>query len=188
MTCIITVRDFINSTADQNWKRQEWKPGYLRHVVEAVRGLKVAVTTDKQTGHTPVGVELVGVGYVPGKTYAHLGVRYFYTEDGQEKSYVTWHDIHSIGMILPLQEDSVTLGAKWTAIDTVRAECSAATALARAEWEKIGCNYGAFHAEPLMGAGQVYVTYTPQNPPRDVSAGTRQYGTFNVLPAMKITA
>lgn len=172
-TTVIRARDFSDSTTDAD--RDTWTLGKLRHVIAALDGAPVAITVDRLTGHTEVGVRLVGIAC--GRFVDHGPVVERTLSDGTTQR--TIFSRHSIGdTITPLDRSS----AKWTATDSVRNEASAAIRLARAEHEAAHA-YGRWTATP--GLDYVDVTYTPQNGP---GAGERGWWRYSLAALAAVTA
>lgn len=163
-TCLVQSRDFVKTTTDSHYARNEWHAGHMRHVIAALDGTPVAIVLDTQTGHMPVGVKLVGMGYSAGYGSPTVVVEYPHA-DGT--SHRTAHLLMSVGVIVPL----VKSDAKWIATKSVSDECSKAVDIARPIFEAEGRNYGKYETRPTQDAGQVSISYTPQ---RD-DAGTRTH-------------
>lgn len=157
-TTAIHVRDFSARTTDVD--RDMWTAGKMRHVIDALNGSPVAITVDGQTGHTVIGVRLVGI--VPGGNGDHARVRIessHETETGAVACSTQAHLLFTLGpVITPLMPAAGD--AKWHALDTHREECSAAIAYASARHGEVeGRAWGSWTAAP--GARDVTVTYRP---------------------------
>ncbi len=139
---VILPTDFNTNTADKD--RHQWTAGQLRHVVAALSGARVAITIDKQTGHTLVGVKLVEV--VSDAPHHGLVIEH---PDGSKTRY--W--IPAIGSaIIPL-EDPIGNGggAKWRALGMERQEAGAALDLVRAKYgESAGREWGRWTVTPTL--------------------------------------
>lgn len=152
---VITATDFSNNVTEP--RRDEWTPGKMRHAVAALAGAPVAITTDKLTGHTIVGATLGDIRKTPyGGTFDVLVI----SEHNR-----TYYPIDKIGAaIIPLDEGFNT-GAKYTAKESWRRECSAAV---RADRAKAGTREkGEFVTVP--GADYVDVEY------REIGENGRRY-------------
>lgn len=168
--CAIRARDFSHDTTDPN--RDLWSAGTLRHVIAALAGTPVAVTTDNQTGHTVCGARLVGLTcsgdrvivehrYGPGPT------------DVQRTNYL----LFALGdTIVPLASGAGT-PAKFAATGSHRDEVSAAIRAAQAAHGDVeGRSWGRWTGRCEREG--VYVRYTPStgNPAFAGQAGTRWSG------------
>lgn len=150
-TSVIDVYDFSSRTTDV--LRDTWTAGKMRHVINALAGSPVVITVDRRSGHSRIGVTLVGV--TRGR-YDSTGYRVQVRDDHG----VTNFRLDNIGaVIVPLVADN----AKWEAIERARLERMAAISKARAEapdfdeplrWEASadanGVHVGAF---PCSGQG-----------------------------------
>jgi hypothetical protein len=118
-SCVILPSDFSNSFSDP--VRDQWNAGKLRHVIAALNGSPVAVVTDNGTGHTEIGVSLVGF---TSNSYVDLVVVERTLSDGKitKTAYNPW----KLGVILPLAEAMGATGAKWRSLELHRNELSAA--------------------------------------------------------------
>lgn len=152
-TCVITARDFIGKRVNG---KAEWTAGMLRHVIAALAGSPVVVTTDAQTGHSLVNAKLVGVR--PGWDYPVLTIE-MPQSDGE--TYTTTPLIFKLGeTITPLDPTaSAGPGAKWAALDTYRKEGAAAMAYVQAQRPESRKWWGVWKMTP--GLRNVAVTYTP---------------------------
>jgi hypothetical protein len=172
-TCAVKASDFSHRTTDP--LRDEWTAGKLRHLIAALDGTPVIVTVDRQTGHTLVGVELVGLRASFASSNVEVGVRSQYT-DGT--SVTCWHLAFSLGStIIPLGDSQ----AKWNALRSYGDEQSAAIQRAQAEHgEPEGRAWGEWDA--TLGHHHVGVTYTPHttNPAFADRWGERGYWIYNV--------
>lgn len=182
-TCLIQPRDFIRTTTDVNYAANRWHAGHLRLVVEALKGTRVAIVTDNQTGHMPVGVKLVRVDPRGHGEYPRLVVEYPHGENctvatgvqaacgaGCPGYHRTAHLVFNIGVIVPMDASN----AKWDATKAFYERSGRVVEAARAEWEPEGCTYGKFTATPLAQRDLWHVTYEPQRE----GAGTRRWGSF----------
>lgn len=151
-TSIIRASDFSDSVSDT--LRDRWTDGKMRHVIAALAGDPVIVTTDSGSGHSLVGVRLVGITPDPhGSSLLRIE-----SEHG-----VTAYSAFMLGdTIVPLAGRGRTRGAKWDALDSYRRERSAAIAVARTLREQDGAppERGRWEAIPLRDG--VIVTYQPQ--------------------------
>jgi hypothetical protein len=149
----ILPSDFSNSTTDA--LRHHWTDGKLRHLLAALGDSPVVITVDTQTGHTLLGVTLVGIGRVPGYGSATLRVRH---ADGHVIAYTA----RNVGVIIPMAEASVVRGPKWEALRSYADEGSAAIRVGRTlrAAEVDAEDYGKWEATPNLDTVSVY--YTPQ--------------------------
>ncbi|MBM0205769.1 hypothetical protein JNW90_24200 [Micromonospora sp. STR1s_5] len=172
-SCVIRAQDFNPNTADRN--RSTWQVGTMRHVIDALAGTPVAITTDRLTGHTQVGVRLVRAYYSDGP---RILIDYTLSTGEVQR---TRYDLRNIGdTIVPLARTS-TKDAKWTALDTHREESMAAIRWAKANHGE-GREDGQWSADP--GSGEVRVRWTPTARPGDATPHhqrpARWYGTVAV--------
>jgi len=169
-TCVVLANDFSHRTTDA--LRNEWTPGKMRILIEALQGQLVTITTDKQTGHTLTNVRLVGVrGRISGGWSVDVAQRY---GTGDTDVNVTGYWLPAIGpAIIPVGPDSGSSGmnsVKWTAVRMWSDQVSEAIALARPIAEEQGCRWGAWSG--TCDARGVVVRYEPsKNPPAGESAG-----------------
>lgn len=168
----ILASDFSESTTDT--LRQRWTTGKMRHVVAALDGALVAITTDRQTGHTEVGVRLTRV---TSSGQVHSGPRVEVERtlpNGSTQR--TLFRLDEVGeAIIPLDEGFST-GVKWVAIKAYRDEGSAAIRIAREEHgEAEGRAWGKWSASPNLES--VSVRYEPltANPAFADQWGTRWF-------------
>jgi hypothetical protein len=157
-SCAIAARDFNSNTNDPN--RDEWTPGQIRHLIAALNGAPVAITIDKATGHTAIGVRLVEVtGCTINSDYPHVLVEYNEVNGPTSRVY---HRLSNVGpFIIPLTDAGSR--AKWQALDTWRAETAAAGRIARRfHADDTGDQDvpGTWTVEP--GAWYVTVSFRPQ--------------------------
>ncbi len=166
--CAITPQDFSSSTSDV--LRDRWTVGKMRHVVAALAGRPVAITTDRMTGSTRIGVTLRDVqGLRHGTGYGVVVESTF--EDGTTSG--TLFDLHSLGVIIPLDYGVGEKDAKWTALETYRQESSEAIRQARETHPELG--YGRWNGTPCFDC--VSVTYEPQGGEREAHrSGSRWHG------------
>lgn len=162
-TSVITARDFSPSTTDP--QRDTWTVGKLYHVVKALAGRPVAITTDNSTGHTEFNVILKGAHYGSSQI---LRVNYDYGTGEQDTDYRVW----TIGMIMVMPTGGRE-SAKWDALASYRNHCSAAIEIAQ-QLHGADRRWGTWKAEPIDGY-RVNVTYTPStgNPAFADRCGTR---------------
>ena len=176
-TCVIRAQDFSDSVTDVN--RNEWTAGKLRHVIAALDGSPVIITTDRQTGHTLVNVTLVGIreGF---SGQLQLGIHSVYS-DGTKST--IWHLIFMLGdTIVPLANG----GAKWAAKKSYRDEQSYAVELAQAEHgEPEGRSWGKWNVR--SGHRNVVVDYQPHtdNPAFADKHGERGWWTYSLDAAQR---
>ncbi len=171
-TCVIRAQDFSDKTTDPN--RSTWTPGKLRHVIAALDGQPVIITTDAQTGHTLVNVTLVGIR----EGFSHqweLGIRSVYS-DGTEST--LYHLMFKLGdTIIPLGQTN----AKWAAVRSYSDEKSFAVELAQHEHgDAEGRAWGGW--ESTTGANSVHVRYIPStgNPNFEDKWGERGDWTYSL--------
>lgn len=136
-------------------ERDEFTSGQMRHVVHALMGLKVAVTTSEH-GQVYINVELRKVRKTPG-----YGTHEVLISDPYAPERGTWVPLSHVKVVIPLTAHEVGRSPKWDALRTYREEASLATAKLAAELKDTPCNYGARKA--TVHADFVDVTYTPQN-------------------------
>jgi hypothetical protein len=166
-TCVITARDLNKpSVTDPLYNR--WTVGKLRHVIAALRGRRVVVTTDSQSGHAIFGCRLIrafegGAGRGP-----RLTVEY---DLGDGDTQRTNFYVPSLGdTIVPFPGETWgDRGPKWEALDRWRTENRAA--IERAQHEHMAEHpYGRWEASPLQDG--ISVSYTPlPNPPPGTQSG-----------------
>lgn len=112
---------------DRDRHHKEWDEGMLRHVIAALQGARVAITTEHRTGHTIIGAKLIGFSSTRNVTRGLL-IEY---PSGQR---CVFHIFKLGEVIIPLEQVG-TKGAKWTALDTYRQEEAAATPLFLAQFD-----------------------------------------------------
>lgn len=125
-TGAILASDFSDLVTDRD--RHDWTEGKMRHVITAIQDRRVAIVTEKQTGHTVFNVRLVGV--IPGYSgrSARVQVEYFHA-DGT--SHLTNHLLFKIGPCITLMPAPATdKRDKHTAVLAWMAERSAASQIA----------------------------------------------------------
>lgn len=148
-TSVINAADFSKNVTDP--QRDTWTVGKLHHVVKALAGRKVAVTTDKGTGHTVFNVTLQ-------RAYSgrcqFLTVSYDYGTGSSLTDHYAW----TIGMIMVMPTDEVE-SVKWDALESYRKHCSAAIDIAKEQHGETR-QWGVWKATVLDGQN-VDVTYTP---------------------------
>ncbi|WP_432041051.1 hypothetical protein [Streptomyces chartreusis] len=170
MACVITPEDFNPSTADP--LRWRWSGAEVGAIVQALGEQPVAITVDRSTGFTLVGVNLIEVARWHGSP--HVLIR----GEGMPKAGV-WHGLYQCGMILPLEGESFARpggDVKWRALKIFRHQTRIAIDAARAhgKGEAAGRQYGAWRAVPMSPPDRYTVRYEPgQNPPSGASAGTK---------------
>lgn len=171
--CAILARDLCDNVHDVN--RDNWTGGKMYHVVKALQGATVAITTDKSTGHTVINARLLSVrpsggGYDARVVYATT------LSDGSEQR--TAARVSDIGTILVLDQAGTRSG-KWAAKESYRNHQSAAILLAQAKYGDTHA-FGQWRATVING-GAVDVSYEPYpNPAFADKAGTRGYWRINV--------
>jgi len=177
-TCAVKASDFSHRTTDP--QRTEWTAGKLRHLIAALDGAPVIVIAESRTGHTLVGVELVGLRSSFASSNVEVGIRSQYA-DGSGST--IWHLAFNLGnTIIPLGDSQ----AKWTALRTYGDEQFVAIQRAQAEHgECEGRAWGEWDA--TLGHHHVNVTYTPHttNPAfadRWGERGSWTYGVANLTP------
>lgn len=167
MPCIIRPQDFSQIVTDSNYRT--WTVGPMRHVIAALDGQPVAITIDKMTGSTRIGVKLVRIqGSRGGGGYDVIL---------EDKFGNHAFSLFSLGeAILPLVEETVaSKDAKWVALDSFREEKSAATR--RAQEEHGDGRYGKWSAAP--GYADVTVSFEPQTGGAPADANQGEKGRFN---------
>lgn len=169
-TSVINAADFSNNVTDK--QRDTWTVGKLHHVVKALAGRKVAITTDTQTGHTVFNVALK-------RAYSgrcqFLTVAYDYGTGVTLTDHYAW----TIGMIMVMPTDQME-SVKWDALESYRKHGSAAIDIAK-ELHGETRQWGTWKATPISGS-EVDVTYTPStgNPSFAEQWGERGYWRINV--------
>lgn len=150
-TGVIRARDFSDNVTDTH--RDQWTAGKLRHVIAALAGQPVIITTDNQTGFTLVNVTLVGLR-ASMSGHVELGIHSRF-EDGTETT--IYHLAFQLGdTIIPVGESQ----AKWTAVRSYGDDKSYAVELAQHEHgETEGRAWGKWTAHPLNHG--VFVEYEP---------------------------
>lgn len=173
-TTALTSRDFGNAKDFH----VEWTAGALRHVIKALDGVPVALVVSFQTGHTVMGVVLVGLRTSFHGDHPELIVRY---PEGHE----TAHLVFTLGeTIIPLAQTEKHYrggGPKWEALKTYAEEKSAAVLRAQREHgETEGRAWGVWCAKPALH--HVYVEYTPStgNPHFADKWGKRGFWTYGL--------
>lgn len=143
-TTAIRASDLSPSTDDVN--RNRWTTGKLRYLVAALDGAPVAVTTDTQTGHTEIGVTLVGTS----KGRLHV--------QGQGPRPVAFHDFNIGATVIPL----VDTRAKWTMVRAWMDDASKAIRMAKAI-APATCDWGKWTAnvDTATPGGRITVSYHP---------------------------
>lgn len=123
----ITPRDFNSNTKDP--QRDEWSPGAMQHLVNALKDAQVAIVCDKQTGFAEVGVTLGGVR-VNGYGHHEVLVRRTYS-DGTSGG--CWYLLFQVGAVMVLDRESEGLGARYEAYRSYSQEQTRAIAKLRKE-------------------------------------------------------
>jgi hypothetical protein len=143
-TVVINSSDFTHSRYGTG--EREWTVGALRHLITALNGQPVALTTN-WTGHTVFGVVLMAVGLPMYGT-------------GFALTYSDEHGNHSVPLsligtaIMPLPHD-MSWDVKGRALDSYRKESAAAIEHVWREGHR-----GTFEATPNLHS--VYVRVTPE--------------------------
>lgn len=159
-SCVILASDFSDRVTDT--LRDRWTFGKMRHVIGALDGSPVAITTDNLSGHTLLGVRLTGLTET-----INCGPCVVIDGDGPEWPRPCAYPLRSLGSaIVPLDSETGARGAKWTALDTYRTESSAA--IAQAKQDRPECDYGKWSATPARSS--VAWRYDPQNGPAGTNA------------------
>ncbi|MER5578957.1 hypothetical protein [Streptomyces massasporeus] len=173
MTCVITPEDFNPSTADPH--RSRWSGSEVGTIVQALGEQPVAITVNRSSGFTLVGVNLIEVTH---RGWSHGSPHVLIRGRGLPKAGV-WYDLYQCGMILPLEAESFVQpggDAKWRALKIFDQQTRAAVDAARAHERGLaaGRHYGSWRAVPMSPANRYMVRYEPSpNPPADTSAGTK---------------
>lgn len=171
-TVAILASDFSDSTTDV--LRNRWTVAKMEHLIAALKGATVAITTDRQSGHTLIGVQLVDAFHGGAGRGTRVAVK-MELSDGTEQT--TNYYLPSVGeAIIPLTDEGAN--AKWTALETYRAQVSQAIKTAMSEHgETEGRAWGAWKGTPLS-LTEVDVTYTPHTGNEHFADrwGTRWYG------------
>lgn len=172
-TAAILASDFSQSTTDA--QRTRWNVAKMSHLIEALAGEPVVITTDRLTGSSLVGAELVRAFHGGTGRGERVAVK-LTLSDGTEQ--ITNYRIVEVGeAIIPLVESN----AKWTALRTYSDQVSHAIKIAKsAHGETEGRAWGAWKGTPLS-LTEVDVTYTPHtgNSFYADQWGTRWYGRIN---------
>jgi hypothetical protein len=172
-TCAILASDFSPSTTDK--LRRNWSVGKMAHVIAALDGAPVAITTDRQTGHTLVGVQLISAFQGGAGRGPRVQVRMTHTDGTtQDTNYYLWN----VGEAIIPMERAEGSDAKWKALESFRRQCSEAIKAAQEEHgESEGRAWGSWEATPI-DATSVGVRYTPStgNPAFADRWGTRWSG------------
>jgi hypothetical protein len=175
-TTAVRAQDFSSDTTDTT--RDRWTIGKMRHLVAALDGTPVVITLDRHSGFAVIGAELLGCTEHPLKG---AQVRVKSTFDNGETS-LTDYRLAEVGdTIIPLDGRVGGRGAKWIALESYRAETSAAIAVAQREHgDTEGRSWGRWSATP--GYANVAVSYTPStgNPAFADRWGTRWYGVVSL--------
>lgn len=153
----IQASDFSDLTTDTD--RNDWTEGKIRHVIAALDGQPVAITVDKMTGHTMIGVRLIAVSAGGGGDHARVAVEAQY-EDGTTQR--TAFLLFKLGpVITPIPQGRTGKDAKWAALDSWRDERSAALEVARNERANQLLTGGAGRLVAKPTAHDVEVTWEP---------------------------
>jgi hypothetical protein len=168
-TAVILPRDFDRKTTSPGFTR--WEVGPMRHVIAALDGAPVAITTDRLSGSTLIGVTLDSVVGTRGGTGYSVVVKGRYEGDPG-----CAYPLYSLGeAIVPLTRSEGQAEAKWRAIDSHREETSAAIRRAQAEHgEREGRVNGSWEAR--AGYSDVSVSYHPYRAPSSMAAEPRTVG------------
>src|SRR5947209_3226747 len=167
-SCTIYPRTFSDSTADAF--RDRWTQAKMHHVIQAVGDTHVVLELDKGTGHTVIGVKLLGVRPNPYGGLGQVLIDYCH-EDGSDGRVLI--RLEDVGVVLPLEATN----AKWDAIKSHRELVHAGVVKAQAEHGDVeGRSWGKWDAVPLDHR-TVMVTYTPHtgNPAFADKWGERGY-------------
>lgn len=98
----ITAATFSSSYNDRD--RNDWTPGKMIHLINALGTTPVAIELDTYTGNTQVNVRLAGVRQTPGYgTFQVLVVRV----DGDGVERTCWHPLHKVGTVIILGTSDV---------------------------------------------------------------------------------
>lgn len=165
----ILPTDFANFTDDSDYRR--WTAGKMRHVIDALAGVPVIVTTDKNSGSTLVGAQLTGL--------ADEGRRVV-VQYRADAVHAVHHHLWDIGeAITPLYELHMPgTAAKWRAIKAYRAEQTTAIDAARKAFPDVD-RYGVWSAVPVLRS--TYVTYTPhKRVPSGKDGGRAWHGQYHL--------
>jgi hypothetical protein len=175
----ITARDFSDRTTDT--LRDRWTQGKMRHVVAALDGRPVVVVLEAGTGFTMVGVRLLGVrdNFYGGAGRVLVESTF---EDGTTS--VLAYRLEDVGPIVELEGPVVGGGVRFRAVETYRAEVSAAIRFAQERHGKPeGRNWGAWRVG-YVGADFLDVTYEPHtgNPAAaDYAGGCGERGYWRIM-------
>lgn len=151
MPSTLKPEDFSSRTTDPT--RHLWTLGKIEHVVAALQGRRVAVETDRMTGHVSFGVI---TGYAAtGST--HDGAR-LHVKD--EYGQTTGYYLPNVGVIVDLEQDYTS--PKYAALAAARSARMAAIGEARSRVSDP--DEGAWEAEGL-GFGRYSVTRSRQGEP-----------------------
>lgn len=156
-TGVILASDFSDRVTDND--RHIWTAGKMRHVIAALKGRRVSIVTDNQTGHTLFNVRLVGLTTGMSSNLARVQIEYVYAPG---KSQFTNYLLMNIGPCITLMPSATTdKRDKWQALNTWREETSAAIGLyhAHREAEGLTSSYGRYEVRPT--ANSVVVSFEP---------------------------
>lgn len=168
-TGVITASDFSDRVTDRD--RNDWTAGKMRHVITALDGRRVAITTDRRTGHTDFNVRLVGLTTSMTSNYPRVQIEYTHS-DGT--THVTNRLLFNLGPVITLMPAPVTdKRNKWTALENWREETSAAAKIAHDRREAAGLTGGHTTSEIRVHAHGVRVHYSPD-------MDKLQYGTGDI--------
>lgn len=165
----IQARDFNKNTKDP--LRDEWGPGAMQHLVNALNGSPVAIVLDKHTGFAEVNVTLGGVRQTPGYGTFQVLVKRVYS-DGTTGG--CWYPLYQVGTVIVLDRGSEGMGARYNALMAYMDERSAASRklqaemvadagvedpseLPRGKWEVRsfpGYVHASFSPEKILGPGR----------------------------------
>jgi len=173
-SCVVLASDFSNSLSDP--VRERWTGGKLRHLIDALRGEPVVITTDAGNGHTIVGARL---HMNLGRPNERVDVEYRVSDDLVQR--VNYPMVGIGAAIIPLTQAGH--GAKWDALDSYRVErMNAVMAVQKIHGDPEGRSWGTWHASPRGEQGRIVVSYEPYpaatNPADTRSRGNRWWGSI----------
>lgn len=149
MGSTVTPEDFSHYVTDKD--RHVWTAGKLRHVIKALEGRRVVITTEARTGHTLIGARLEGLRQTPGYGTYQILISWEYAAGQVQR---TWYHIDGLGPAITAMDAPV----KFVVSELARQESSAALKAAREALPE--CTYGAWKTTP--GYDYVICRFTPQ--------------------------
>lgn len=158
-TSVILASDFSDSMTDR--LRHTWTVGKMYHLIKALAGRPVAITTDSRTGFTEFNVTLEGT--YNGAWGAKVTVKHVYDADPENgRGYnLTDYSLRNTGeAIIVLPTEGGRNDVKWEALKSYRDHMSAAIREAQKMAEGTGRDWGKWTADVVSGQ-EVSVKYEP---------------------------